>query len=41
MCDMVGSFDSQKDAKLYALENRRDYGEIVNRDTWEVVEEID
>lgn len=39
--DVKDSFDTLEAAKLYALEHRRDFNEVVDRDTWEIVWESD
>lgn len=35
--DITGDFDTRDEAVDYAIANRRDQGEIVERDTWAVV----
>ncbi len=39
--DVRDSFDSLEEAEKYCHANRYDFNKIVDRDTWEIVKEID
>ncbi len=38
--DVRDSFDSLEEAEKYCHANRHDFNEIVDRDTWKIVKEI-